>query len=182
MEFKIGDIVKATTDDNYTITSLENGWIGIVTKVSKHCFSAKTLFCYYSRTTSFENLEYNYFELIDEPLEDVAHKAILNFIDYNKELFKNYDVNFTVKPKPQILDEVEKCYLSAVIRPFRDRVLSITKYKSFSKENIEYINIRFSSIVTGLTHGNISLPYFQAGNMYKGMEVDKQYTLEELGL
>lgn len=27
-----------------------------------------------------------------------------------------------------------------------------------------------------------SLPFFEKGTMYKGMETDKRYTLEELGL
>lgn len=181
MKFKIGDIVKATTDDIYAITSLENGWIGIVAKVSKHCFSAKTLFCYNNRTTSFENLEYNYFELIDEPLEDVAHKAILNFIDYNKELFKKFDVSFTIKNS--ILDEVEKRYLRAVIRPFRNRVVSIDKVTpSYSDKEYAYIEIEIKSINERYSTEILELPCFKVNTMYKGMEVDKHYTLEELGL
>lgn len=84
--------------------------------------------------------------------------------------------------KEDILDEEEKKYLSAVIKPFRDRVIYIKKIDMYlgCNKNGEYI---FGEL------GNendvvdaFSLPYFPEGTMYKGMETDKKYTLEELGL
>lgn len=76
------------------------------------------------------------------------------------------------KIKKPILDEVEKRYLSNVIKPFRNRVKYIAKYEDCGKELI-YINLEYEEI---------SLPYFEPNTMYKGMELDKGYTLEELGL
>lgn len=73
----------------------------------------------------------------------------------------------------EILDKQEKKYLSAVIRPFRDKVKSIVKYCSY---NGYYIEINFKNEVS------ISFPYFKENTMYKGMEDYKEYTLEELGL
>ena len=79
--------------------------------------------------------------------------------------------------KPPILDDVEKAYLSAVIKPFRKR--------------IEYIKRMDNSFVNGnqhqflcisLTKDYCCLPLFKKDTMYKGMEVNKRYTLEELGL
>lgn len=78
--------------------------------------------------------------------------------------------------EPEILDEVEKRYLSNVIRPFRDKVKNIIKTKSITLKDKEYIIIR---IING---NNIPLPYFDKNTMYKGMMTDKKYTLEELGL
>lgn len=78
--------------------------------------------------------------------------------------------------KPEILDEVEKRYLSNVIRPFKDKVKNIIKTKSIALKDKEYIIIR---IING---NNIPLPYFDKNTMYKGMELEKTYTLEELGL
>ena len=46
-------------------------------------------------------------------------------------------------PKP-ILDEKEKEYLSAVIRPFRDNVLGITKYNYYSGEEFIIIKVNDS--------------------------------------
>lgn len=76
--------------------------------------------------------------------------------------------------KPTILTDKEKAYLSAVIKPFRNNVMFIRKRRSALNEK-EFILIE-------LKNNRFSLPYFEGNTMYKGMEEDKQYTLEELGL
>lgn len=78
-------------------------------------------------------------------------------------------------PKP-ILDEKEKEYLSAVITPFRNKVICIYKQTSVDCED-ERIEIAFND------HSiDMSFPYFKKDAMYKGMETYKEYSLEELGL
>ena len=76
--------------------------------------------------------------------------------------------------KPPILDDVEKAYLSAVIKPFRKKVKYIEK--RFWTPNLEYLSIRLKN------NEFFAFPNFKKGKMYKGMEHDKYYTLEELGL
>lgn len=79
---------------------------------------------------------------------------------------------------PRILDDVEKEYLSAVIKPFRDRVKHICKVwyiTSSSEYQRIYITLSDDSY-------NIDLPLFKKETMYKGMKTGKSYTLEELGL
>mgnify|MGYP005795837047 CR=1 FL=1 len=78
--------------------------------------------------------------------------------------------------KVEILDEVEKRYLRGVIRPFRDKVKTIKK-GTLNINDEQYISINFEN-----TANNFALPNFKKGTMYKGMGVDKKYTLEELGL
>ena len=73
---------------------------------------------------------------------------------------------------PQILDDAERRYLSAVIRPFRDRVKYIKKVEGACEE---YIHIQLNTDWA-------FLPHFRTGTMYKGMKPDHGYTLEELGL
>lgn len=75
-----------------------------------------------------------------------------------------------IPPKP-ILDEKEKEYLSFVIRPWRKRVIHI---KKSGTEKSEYLSINIREPF------GVLLPYFKAGTMYKGMELDKEYSLEEL--
>lgn len=77
--------------------------------------------------------------------------------------------------KPPILDDVEKAYLSAVIKPFRKDIECIVKFKRYPGEK-EYIYI------TMKRDNYCCLPLFKKDTMYKGMEVNKRYTLEELGL
>ena len=78
--------------------------------------------------------------------------------------------------KKEILDKVEKNYLTNVIKPFRKRVKFIRKIESltFSAEK-ELLQIQ-------LNDDDIALPYFEKNTMYKGMKLDKDYTLEELGI
>ena len=78
-----------------------------------------------------------------------------------------------IQPKP-ILDEEEKEYLSCVIRPFRNKILSIHKFKWGSEK--EYISIVLKD------EDFIEFPAFKKGTMYKGMELDREYSLSELGL
>ena len=75
--------------------------------------------------------------------------------------------------KEQILDDVEKDYLSAVIKPFRKRIKYIEIRKIESKQ---FVHIELSD-------GDcMSFPNFKANTMYKGMEPKKHYSLDELGL
>lgn len=73
----------------------------------------------------------------------------------------------------EILNEEEKEYLSNVIKPFRNKVECITK-KIFGGK--EYIKLTIKNDC------GMDFPNFEKGTMYKGMEEDKEYTLEELGL
>ena len=79
--------------------------------------------------------------------------------------------------KSEILDEVEKRYLRNVIRPFRDRVKTISKFV-YSGGNAT-IDISIDDNNTGWL---IELLPFPKNEMYKGMEDNKKYTIEELGL
>ena len=71
-----------------------------------------------------------------------------------------------------ILDDVEKCYLEGVLRPFKDKVKGIKKNQNKYGQWI-YIEVK---------EDWFGLPYFEKDTMYKGMELDKEYTLQELGL
>lgn len=84
--------------------------------------------------------------------------------------------------KKPILDDVEKEYLSNVIKPFRNQVFNICKHNIICYEYVyEQIKIQ---VKDGGDNGytTISLPIFKKDTMYKGMKVNKEYTLEELGL
>lgn len=77
--------------------------------------------------------------------------------------------------KKEILDETEREYLKAVIKPFKKRVKFIRKTESnmlFEKE----------LLLIQLNDDDLILPYFEKETMYKGMELGKKYTLEELGI
>ena len=81
---------------------------------------------------------------------------------------------------PQILDDAEREYLSAVIKPFRNKVKYITKI------SCELIGgpSDYYCIMIGFVdeYFDMHFPSFSKDTMYKGMKLDHEYTLEELGL
>ena len=86
-------------------------------------------------------------------------------------------IKLTLEVEEPILDEEERKYLSSVIRPFRDRIKFIRKNCIYGQE---YINVVYNSKFKDDT--NFCLPLFESGTMYKNMELNKEYILEELGL
>lgn len=83
--------------------------------------------------------------------------------------------NTIFERKEEILDETEKKYLTDVIRPFRKRIQFIQKKKEITEIN-PYIRIVCED------NDKLVFPYITDNSMYKGMEVNKKYTLKELGL
>ena len=103
-----------------------------------------------------------------------------NFIEIHREIFYGFVSTHDTFTKwleeeyvPDILTDEEKAYLSAVIKPFKGKVKTVEKV-SFGGED-EYLKIRLKMDL-------MSLPFFAKGTMYKRMEANKCYTLEELGL
>lgn len=84
--------------------------------------------------------------------------------------------NALVEYEAPVLDEVEKKYLSAVIKPFRHRVKSIYKYK------IGRGNKRESLCIQMTGYDSFDLPTFPKETMYKGMESNREYTPDDLGI
>lgn len=81
-----------------------------------------------------------------------------------------------------ILNNAEKKYLSAVIRPFRDKVNFICKVNYHNNPEVDVYKAQH--IVIGLNDNSpeVVLPLFKAGTMYKGMVAGHVYMLEDLGL
>ena len=77
-----------------------------------------------------------------------------------------------VRMTENVLTEQERQYLSLVVKPFRDEIQSISKKEGTIWEWI-YIKTK---------KDNSTLPCFEKGKFYKGMETGKDYSLEELGL
>lgn len=77
----------------------------------------------------------------------------------------------------ELLTTAEKEYLKAVIKPFRESITAIVKYHS--NYDGDYISFLYNHNKMEL---GFRLPYFETYTMYKGMEIEKKYTLEDLNL
>ena len=93
---------------------------------------------------------------------------------YNKWLLEEHE--------EPILDDIEKEYLSNIIKPFKDRVSTISKRASFNSTGVDYyIEIRVKRVGNG--YDFVSLPTFKPSTkMYKNMKIGHIYSLEELNL
>lgn len=102
----------------------------------------------------------------------------------NKDIYSDKFLNQEIESETDILSEKEKEYLKSIIRPFKDRVVSIEKRKNINSEGtFYYIAIAIKSVVIDCLSETIYFPYFKPeSKMYEGMELDKEYTLKELGL
>ncbi len=80
----------------------------------------------------------------------------------------------TLEVEEPILDGAERKYLSGVIRPFKDRIKFIRKNRFPTGR--EYIHIETKD------NDMMDMFPFQKETMYKGLELNKEYKLEELGL
>ncbi len=114
--------------------------------------------------------------------EYVVKCAYLNASDKNKgnNMLKILDW-LCEEYKEPILDDTEREYLKAVCKPFRNEIYAIFKQKlspsSEFTEIIMYLNDDWSAKTI------VRLPPFSMlSGMYKGMELSKHYTLEELGI
>lgn len=103
----------------------------------------------------------------------------------NKDIYSDKFLNQEIEIETDILSEKEKEYLKSIIRPFKDRVKYIEKKINTDciGSTFYYIIIAIKSIVNDNIREITSLPYFKLeSKMYEGMELNKEYTLKELGL
>lgn len=96
-----------------------------------------------------------------EPFEDI----------FKKITWKGGPVQF----RRNVLDKTERKYLKAALRPFRNRIVRVTKFK-FPGCSDYYLRVDLED------GGSLAFPSFPAGTMYNGMEPSHEYTLEELGI
>ena len=117
-----------------------------------------------------------YFLIIDKKLylSDACETDKCLLLSFSQ--FNNLIAELNVKP---ILNEVEKKYLWNIVKPFKDRVAGIIK-RSYC--NYEHIRIKGRSIFDDYNYFITELPDFKKGSMYQNMEIDREYTLKELGL
>ena len=98
---------------------------------------------------------------------------VRGFIPYEDVLKRWLDMEH----EENILSDAEKKYLSAVIKPFRDRVNYICKVNTLERYGTQRIDIGFTDESV-----DMELPIFESGTMYKGMKLGHSYKPEELGL
>lgn len=90
------------------------------------------------------------------------------------------EVDFSIKKTNNkfLLDSIDRKYFNNFLRPFRDKIQYIRKMQSLDSD-YEYIKIFYFK---DTQPSSIYLPYFKTGTMFKKLELDKQYDLNDLDL
>lgn len=109
--------------------------------------------------------------------DSILRSSWINHKDLYSDKFLDQEIEIETL---DILDEKEKKYLREVIKPFRNRVVCIRKVGCANNDKY-FIGIKISSRLTLSEVEFFYLPLFQ-NDMYMGMESNKEYSLEELGL
>lgn len=155
MEIKIGDLVRLRND-----LENEKQYGGIY---------------YCNAGMKFEDFREVTFSDSDGPFRLNKMGDFWYTIEMMEEVKRPCQYKTIYERKEEILTDEEKEYLSAVIKPFRNRIDCITKYE-YGGYDEQYI------IIKSIKDEKYYLPEFASNTMYKGMELDKEYTLEELGI
>lgn len=167
MKFKVGDKIRGISNE-YGITN-KDMYLGEVKEVNKDFI--RILVLRHKHSNEIGSIYTAYFPKGE--FEILKSKKRKFFKKLPNDFTGTLEVENGYIVEKEILDDVEKEYLSAVIKPFKDKVEYIRKSDNWIGE---YINIKIAKDST------IVLPYFDKNTMYEGMEVRKEYTLEELGL
>lgn len=111
-----------------------------------------------------------------EMFEKIKTKCDSNIRSRYGQTYVDDILDWMAQPyRESILDEAERKYLSDVIRPFRNKIDTISKFTTWDgSSQYIYISMKDNHIAT--------LPFFPKSTMYKGMEGGKHYSLKELGL
>lgn len=116
----------------------------------------------------------HYFSDIEKSVDDLQ----VNFSDLEMCYPLTSLVNYDYEEYKPILDDAEREYLQKYVMDnpaFKGRV------KYIKKSPVYYKKAQFLEIET--TYDDYAyLPYFKEDSMYKGMELEKEYTAQELGL
>ena len=184
-KFKVGDKVRIKEDLNvgcrYNDSCCFNfemeKYKGKVAVIKSYCIPP-----YFNGNVEIENANNCRYKLDIDDGEWSWSPSMLEKVE-DKKHFKSLPRDFTGTinvekgfiVKKEILDEAEKEYLHAVIKPFKKQVAFISLKKRFD-DNRAYIYIKLKN------NDFVVLPFFEKGTMYKNMQINREYTLKELEL
>ena len=174
-DFKVGDKVRIKSIEE--IRKIDKGLYGIDEEYLKK-MQGDVYTIYFiadDDTCILKGESYNYwFKFAFLEKVNTFYKTFPN--NYSGKLTIEKGQVIEKEDKREILDEVEKEYLRAVIKPFRKKIDYISK-------NINMLGYNKSEFIyIGLRGDSMTFPNFKKNTMYKGMMSGKKYTLEELGL
>lgn len=120
-------------------------------------------------------------EVIYKGRKWIVIRIIINKSGINYQIVNspNWSIGYSSVPENKLqkilLDKEEKEYLESLLKPFKNKITNISKEKYTDGNYYIYVNIGYADTLV--------FPNFPRNSkMYVGMELNKKYTLKELGL
>lgn len=211
-EFKVGDVVRTLKEKDYGGTTLfPVGTIGKITEISTKAVmlpykvSAGGDSWYYSadmlepiktkgeiRKITFEEAK-RISKMTKNcstcPFNEKGCSAIRCSLSRPEDILEDFNdlydelVNVLKILTEETLDKGEREYLTAVLKPYKrfENTLFVVKRERLFEDNKEYLAIKAED---DYGHYDLDLvfPDFKKGTKYAGLELNKKYSLKELGL
>lgn len=86
-----------------------------------------------------------------------------------------------IKPR-ELLTDAERAHIKSVIEPYGYDVWNIRKVQNSQDTQMIVITYDYGGTRDPLDSFEVSLPFFDNNTMFTGLQLNKDYTLEELGI
>ena len=86
-----------------------------------------------------------------------------------------------IKPR-ELLTDAERAHIKSVIEPYGYDVWDIRKVQNSQDTQMIVITYDYCGTRDPLDSFEVSLPFFDNNTMFTGLQLNKDYTLEELGI
>ena len=86
-----------------------------------------------------------------------------------------------IKPR-ELLTDAERAHIKSVIEPYGYDVWDIRKIQNSQDTQMIVITYDYCGTRDPLDSFEVSLPFFDNNTMFTGLQLNKDYTLEELGI
>ena len=86
-----------------------------------------------------------------------------------------------IKPR-ELLTDAERAHIKSVIEPYGYDVWDIRKVQNSQDTQMIVITYDYGRVRDPLDSFEVSLPFFDNDTMFTGLQLNKDYTLEELGI
>lgn len=145
--------------------------------------NSKDIFSWLKLNDYNNNLTFPFKDLGEYDIVKVDNDVTFNYFntEYCAKAIGYYSCRVSTKTdkwtwerKENILTDKEREYLKAVIEPIKDKINFIVK--------LEYIALQKQCIRIQLNEGCMELYPFDTNTQFINMELNKEYTLKELGL
>ena len=209
-EFKVGDVVRTIKERDYTDCPLfPVGTVGTITNISKQNLPYKVEadgdFWWYSADMlelietkgEIRKITLDEAERISKmvknscsncPFDNNGCSAIRCSLSRPESILEDFNERYddlikVLKVLNETLDKGEKEYLTAVLKPYKrfEDKLFIRKLRKFYDDSKEYLVIKAEG-ENDFYDLDFIFPYFKKGTKYAGLELDRRYTLKELGI